>query len=69
MGNLIVCQRLIRKDYHLESPRLGEQVRFEVHQAYKQMESLIKVTCHYSGLLLLFPWNRSVCYAHDIVKT
>lgn len=38
MGNLIVCQRLIRKDYRLERPRLGEQVRFEVHQAYKQME-------------------------------
>lgn len=52
MGNLIVCQRLIRKDYCLERPWLSsEQVRFEVHQAHKQMESLIKVTCRYSRLL------------------
>lgn len=68
MGTVIVCQRSIRKDYRLQRPRLGRQVCFEVHQAYKQMESLIKVTCHYSSLLLLCLWDRSVCYASDVVN-
>lgn len=69
MRKVIVCPRLIRKNYRLERPRLGEQLCLEVHQAYKQMEGLIKVTCHYSSLLLLCRWDRSVCYASDIVNT